>query len=114
MDVCDDFVPGFEVDRVAAIGMVFRADREEALLYDVRGYFHGEFVFVRAGTEPGRAGDFPDLARCRRWRGAAERAGDLERHVSARPARHGGCRVRARRRWGGNDWAVAQALEHGQ
>src|SRR5260370_22719601 len=94
--------------------MVFRAHRAEALLYGVRGYFYGEFVFVRAGAEPRRAGDFPDLARRgRRWV-AAERAGDFERHVSAGEARHGVRRVRARRRCGANDWAVARRLDHGQ
>jgi len=29
--------------------MVFRADRAEAVLHDVRGDLYGEFVFVRAG-----------------------------------------------------------------
>src|SRR5713226_1319819 len=102
-----DVVLGFERDRAAAIGMVFRTDRAEEVLHDVRGDFHGEFVFVRAGTEPRRAGDIPDLAGRRRRRLAAERASDSERYVSPREAWHGVCSVWTCGCCGANDRAVA-------
>src|SRR5258708_39120874 len=109
-----DVVPGFERDRAHALGMVFRADWAEEVLHDVRGDLHGEFVFVRAGAEPGRTGDFPDFAG--RWwrRVAAKRAGHSERYISAGETRHGICRVCTRGGRGADDWTVAGRLDHGQ
>src|SRR5258708_20731950 len=76
IDLGTDVLPGFERDRAATVGMVLRADRTEEVLHDVRGHFYREFVFVRLGAEPGRAGDFPDFAGCGRRRIAAKRASD--------------------------------------
>src|SRR5207244_3575870 len=88
-----DVLPGFERDYSAAVGLVFGAVGEEAVLHAVRGAVHGEFIFVRACTEPECAGAVPDSAR-RGWRWlAAERAGHSERHLPAREARHGLCRI---------------------
>src|SRR5258708_35083426 len=91
--------------------MVLRGDRAEKILHDVRGDIYGELVFVRAGAEPGRAGDFPDLAGRGRRGLAAKRASDSERHVSAGEAWHGVCGVWARRGGGANDWAMAGRSE---
>src|SRR5437870_8013711 len=62
-----DVLPGFERDYSAAVGLVFGAVGEEAVLHAVRGAVHGEFIFVRACTEPECAGAVPDSAR-RGWR----------------------------------------------
>src|SRR6202158_1698568 len=94
--------------------MVLRADRPEKLLHGVRGAVYGELVFVRTGTEPGRAGDFPNLAGRGGRRLAAERTSDSERYVSAGEAWHGVCDVWARCGCGANDWAMAGRLDHGQ
>ena len=109
-----DVVSRFERDRAAAFGMVFRIDRAEAVLHGLRRALHGEFVFVRARAEPRRARAFPDFARSGRRRIAAERAGHLERHVSAGETRHGVRRLRNRRRGGADDWAMAGRLDYGQ
>src|SRR6266851_7825601 len=94
--------------------MVFGSDRAEKVLYGVRGAVYREFVFVRAGAEPGRTGGFPHPAGRGRWRLAAKRAGDFERHVSAGKARHGVCGVRACGGGGADDWTVAGRLDYRQ
>ena len=94
--------------------MVFGINRAEAVLHDVRGDFYAEFVLVRACAEPGRAGDFPDLAGRGRRGVAAERASDLERHFRAGEAWHGVCGVWARRGCGANHRAVAGRMDYRQ
>ncbi len=86
----------------------------KTVLHDVRGDLHGEFVFVRAGAKPGRAGFVPRAARNRRRRIATERTGDFERHVFARKARHGVRGVWTRGGCGADDRAVAGRMDHRQ
>src|SRR5260370_40908760 len=94
--------------------MVFGTDRAEEVLHDVRGDFYGEFVFVRAGAEPGRSGGFSDFARRGRRRVAAERASHSERYVSTGEARHGVCGVWTRGGGSANDRPVAGRLGYRQ
>ena len=109
-----DVVFGFECDCAAAFGMAFGSAGAQTVLHDVRGGVHGEFVFVRAGAEPGSAGALPDFAGRGRRRIAAERAGDSERHVFAREAWHGVCSVRTCGGCCANDRAVAGRMDYGQ
>src|ERR1700739_5004403 len=94
--------------------MVFRIDRAEEVLHDVRGDIYGELVFMRVGPQPGGARDFPDFAGPRGRRVATEGASDSERYISAGEARHGVCRLRAGRGGGTNHWTVAGRMDHGQ
>ena len=114
IDLGADVVSGFERDRSAAFRMAFGIDWTQTVLHVVRGAVYGEFVFVRTGAEPGRAGAVPHSAGCRRRRSAAQRTGNFERHVQHREARHGVCGVRHRRRRRADDRAVAGRLDHRQ
>src|SRR5207237_816642 len=109
-----DVLFGVERDRAAAFRMAFGTGGTQAVLYDLRGVVHGEFVPVRIGAEPGRAGAVQDFAGRGRGRFAAKRAGDFERHVSAGKAGDGVRGVRDRGGRGADDWAMAGRMDYRQ
>src|SRR5277367_2408048 len=94
--------------------MAFRTHWAEAVLHVVRGFVYREFVFVRAGAEPWRAGIFPDFAGRGRRRIAAKRAGDFERYVFAGETRDGFCGLWNCGGCGADDWAVAGRMDYRQ
>ena len=76
--------------------------------------FHGQFIPVRTGAQPGDADFLSRSAGRRRRRPAAQRASDSGGYVRAREARHGVRGIRDGRCGRASDWPDAGRLDYRQ